>query len=74
MKIGDKPLLEMSREELLEAITNLRNDREALRAEAAKKKVEEKMEKSSSPSTKTRKSAKPAEVEDIIKGLFNGKS
>lgn len=37
MKFGDKPLSEMTREEMLEAITMLRNEREALRAEGVKK-------------------------------------
>jgi len=38
IKLGDKPLAEMSAEEMLEAITAMRTEREALRAEAIKKK------------------------------------
>ena len=43
MKFGDKPLQEMSRDECLEAITELRSSREALRAEGVKKFKEAKL-------------------------------
>jgi len=43
MKFGDKPLQDMTRDECLEAITALRNEREALRAEGVKKFKETKL-------------------------------
>lgn len=45
MKFGDKPLSEMSRDECLEAIATLRNEREALRAEGVKKFKEAKVKR-----------------------------
>ncbi len=40
MRLGDKPLADMSEAEMLEALTALRSEREALRSEAIARKRE----------------------------------
>lgn len=67
MKLGDKPLAEMSEEELREAITNLHASREELRAEAIRKKREQ----TEKGITKAPKEPRAARVKAVDKDMDN---
>lgn len=68
MKLGDKPISEMTYEEMLEATTQLRESREALRNEAIKQKKER--EAKGVPEPKVKAERKPKEKpEDLLKSM-----
>jgi hypothetical protein len=69
MKIGDKPISEMTKEEMIEAIEALQNSREALRAEAMKRVAEGKPAKE--PKAKKAPKSDP-EAEALLKILQGG--
>lgn len=68
MKIGDKPISEMSKEEMIEAIENLQSNREALRQEAVKRVEAGKEAKAPGPRAKRVPKADP-EAEALLKIL-----
>lgn len=66
MKLGDKPISEMTFEEMLEATTILRESREALRNEAVKAKKEREAKGLPEPKPVRKPKEKP---EDLLKSM-----
>ena len=69
MLLGNKSILEMSDEEMLAAIEELRSNREALRSEAIKRHREGKIPKVREKKERKKKE-QDLEVSAIIKGLL----
>lgn len=71
MKIGDKPLADMTKEEMIEAIRLLQDSREALRAEAVKRVAEGKTAKVKTPRAKKEVVVDPSH-EEALRILMGG--